>query len=582
MNLISRAFSGEEEEKLRKLTFIRLVAATVMVGAAIMVLQIEGSPTSMAALYSLLGVIYLSSGSAYVIFRSGVPFKPLVWILTLVDLAVLTLIVHYSGGSGSFFTILYLLPIVMAGVYFQLTGGVIAAALAASAYIIYAFLEYSGQLYPIGSTQWNSSYPGTFMPLLRGYLHIAVFIFTGLISGYVSRRIKRKREELEIRERELKSVRLNTDSIIRNISSGLVVIGLDGEILSLNPAAVEILGLDQRVMDYRGRLVSDILEHMPELLHEIEGALRDKKPRRRQEVEVEREDGKKLSLGISVSLLRREGNEISGAIALFQDLTEVIGMRKRIRQADRMAAIGELSASIAHEIRAPLASICGSIEMLQGEIETTGENRDLMNLIMEESDRLDALITDFLEFARMKKPSLSSVDITACIRDVLTLLSNSPEVGRGISFDLRNRGAVLNVRVDDEQIKQVLLNLGMNACEAMGECGKLDIAVDRERVALKEGEDPVDCVKIEFANDGPHIEEEDMPRIFEPFFTTRDEGTGLGLATAARIIENHGGIIKAENRDGKGTVFTVLIPEVEKAVEREISIHERVAVNQNI
>lgn len=582
MDFMSRAFSGEEEKSFRKLTFMRLVVATVMVGAAIMVLQIEGKVTSMAALYSLLGVLYLSSASAYLAFRTGVRFKPLVWTLMLMDLAVLTMIVHYSGGSCSFFSILYIFPIIMAGIYFQLFGGLVAAALAALAYVIYAFMEFSGYLYPVGSTLLNHSYSISFMPLLRGYLHIVVFIFSGLISGYVSRRIQKKREELAIRERELKNVRLNTDSIIKNMSSGLIVADSYGEILSLNPAATEILGLDKTVMDYRGHFIDEVLQHMPDLLGEIQEALEDGRPRKRHEVEVEREDGGRIILGISVSLIRKEDeDEVYGAIALFQDLTEVISMRERVRRADRMAAVGELSASIAHEIRAPLASICGSIEMLQGEMETTGQNRDLMNLIMEESDRLDAMITEFLEFARMRRPSFSDVDISGCVRDVVTLLKNSPEVGKEISFSIQNQPNI-NACVDDEQIKQVFLNLGINACEAMGKCGKLEISLGCEELVLRDGGEPEECVKIEFVNNGPPVPEEDIDKLFQPFFTTREGGTGLGLATAARIVENHRGAIKVKSSRKKRTVFTVIIPRRAVESDEERGTGEELEVNQNI
>jgi two-component system sensor histidine kinase PilS (NtrC family) len=582
MDFTSRAFSWEEEKRFRKLTFMRLVVATVMVGAAIMVLQIEGKVTSMAALYSLLGVLYLSSASAYLAFRTGARFKSLVWTLLLMDLAVLTMIVHYSGGSYSFFTILYVLPILMAGIYFQLFGGLVTAALAASAYVIYGFMEFSGHLYPVGSTLLDSSYSASFMPLLRGYIHIVVFIFSGLISGYVSRRIQNKREELEVRERELKNVRLNTDSIIKNMSSGLIVADSYGEILSLNPAATEILGLDKTVMDYRGYFIDEILQHMPDLLGEIQEALEDGRPRKRHEVEVEKENGGKIILGISVSLIQREEeDEVYGAIALFQDLTEVMSMRERVRRADRMAAVGELSASIAHEIRAPLASICGSIEMLQEEIETTGQNRDLMNLIMEESDRLDAMITEFLEFARMRKPSFSNVDISSCVRDVVTLLKNSPDVEKDISFSVQNQPNIIAC-VDDEQIKQVFLNLGINACEAMGKCGKLEILLDCEELVLKEGSEPEECVKIEFINNGPPIPDEDIGKLFQPFFTTRDSGTGLGLATAARIVENHRGAIKVRSSRKKGTVFTVIIPQKVEESDEETGVEKKYEVDQNI
>ncbi len=168
-----------------------------------------------------------------------------------------------------------------------------------------------------------------------------------------------------------------------------------------------------------------------------------------------------------MSILRNENGEMRGVIAIFQDLTEVNEMREKIRLSDRLAAVGELSAAIAHEIRAPLASICGSVEMLKGEFELSGDNEKLMDLIISESDRLDRIITDFLEYARMRKPAFTATNIEKCVEETALLLKHSPNIGHRAVIEVVSEVKGSRIYADDEQIRQVFLNLGLNACEMM-------------------------------------------------------------------------------------------------------------------
>jgi two-component system sensor histidine kinase PilS (NtrC family) len=247
-------------------------------------------------------------------------------------------------------------------------------------------------------------------------------------------------------------------------------------------------------------------------------------------------------------------------IALFQDLTEVRRMTEQIRQADKMAAIGELSAAIAHDIRAPLASICGSIEVLVEELELSGDNKKLMELVSKESDRLDRIITDFLEYARMRKPEFEPIDVEQCLDEMLLLLGNSSEMKGSISMRIVNEAKGVRIFADEEQIKQVFLNLALNGCEAMCEGGSLTIKIKRTAARMREGGEPEECIWIDFHNNGPEIEEDVISRVFEPFYTTKQGGSGLGLAIASRIVESHSGLIKVVSSREGGTTFSVAIP----------------------
>ena len=556
MNLMPRAY--RDDEKIRKLAFMRLVVATLLVGAAIIALQFQGRELSAVALYSLLGVIYLGTGAAYLAYRSGAPFTHMIILLIGVDLAVLTLIVHYSGGSGSIFSILYIVPIFVGGLYFQVSGGLITSLIAASAYIIYSLLEISGQVRsPEGALIFTRQ--NLFDSLLRGYIHLGVFVSSGLISGYFSKRVKKSGKELADREKEIKRIQLNNASIVNNMSSGLVVVDLDGRIVSINPSARKILEVEKSG-SVEGELLEEIVQDINPLLDELLLVMETGVQRNRDEIKLSRRDGRELPIGINISLLRDENDEKRGAIALFQDLTEVNRMRERIRKSDRMAAVGELSAAIAHEIRAPLTSICGSTEMLKGELDVTGENGELMDLIIRESERLDGMITDFLEYARLRKPAFYSVDIENCLKETILLLKHGSYLRGGGSIRFQSEAEGVKIYADDEQIRQVFLNLGLNACEAVGRDGNIAITVRMVEEVLEEDDKKTEFIEIEFQNDGPPIPSDVLPHIFEPFFTTKDGGTGLGLATAERIIESHLGAISVESPEGKGVVFKVLIP----------------------
>jgi len=558
MPFLPRAVSLKDEENVRKLTYLRLTVATLVVGAAIVVLQLGGTARSTGILYGLLGAIYLSTVAAYLAIRAGAPFRALMWGEIVIDCVVLTMLLHYSGGSTSHVAILYILPVLFGGMCFQVSGGLATAVLATASYVIYSILEFGGHLGAAAIIPAPSAERVSGM-LLRGYLYMAVFVLTGILSGYLSTYVRRRGEELADKELELRRVQHHTDSIITNVSSGLIVTNLAGEIVICNPAAVKILGLAAGD-EVKGKHVRDVVPHMSALVQELEGALATGSPRRRHELEVRRTDGTELPLGISISLLRGESDERRGVVAIFQDLTEVHSMREKVRRADKMAAIGELSTAIAHEIRAPLASICGSIEMLAGELDLSGDNKKLMDLVIKESDRLDRIITDFLEFARLRRPGFEPVDIEGCLNEVLLLLRHSSDVSKDVSIEVASNAPHACVYADDEQIRQVILNLIMNACEAMSGGGRLTIRIDTIMKALREGSCPEECVAISFKNNGPAIPEEVLPHVFEPFYTTKEGGTGLGLAIVARIVESHFGNVRVTSAANHGTTFSVILP----------------------
>jgi two-component system sensor histidine kinase PilS (NtrC family) len=281
----------------------------------------------------------------------------------------------------------------------------------------------------------------------------------------------------------------------------------------------------------------------------------------RVEKRFRKKNGDEIFLGFSVS--QGQGGDVD-KIIIFQDLTRLRSMEEQLRRDEKLKALGELSVGIAHEIRNPLASISGSIQVLKDEVTLEGENRKLMEIVLRETGRLNILITDFLLFARPAREKRDIVDLNGIIDETIRIFSNCPEASRiRIVRDLD--GAVL-VKADARQLGQVFWNLFLNAAHAMSPAGTLTVSsrlshgfARGEHKGLEGTEEPP-MVLVSVADTGGGIGKEDILRIFDPFFSTRESGTGLGLAIVHRIIESHGGRITVESTPGSGTVFSILLP----------------------
>jgi signal transduction histidine kinase len=247
-------------------------------------------------------------------------------------------------------------------------------------------------------------------------------------------------------------------------------------------------------------------------------------------------------------------DQLTGVVAVFQDLTEVREMERRARRNETLAEVGALAAGIAHELRNGLKPISGSVEVLQRELNLEGETADLMDLIARESARLNKFVTDLLSYSRERDLALEPVKLDDHLRELVSTLRHDPRRAPGVRLEYRGaQGAPDDARlaVDPEQMRQVWLNLAANALEALGERGTLAVSWSvRDE----------DSVAVEFCDDGPGIAADDLRRVGEPFFTTKRGGTGLGLAIALRIVERHGGGLTLESGAGRGTTARVTLP----------------------
>jgi signal transduction histidine kinase len=282
----------------------------------------------------------------------------------------------------------------------------------------------------------------------------------------------------------------------------------------------------------------------------VQETLASGEPRLRAELTAHSAAGQELALGVTTNLLRHEG-AVTGVVAVFQDLTAVRAMELRARRNETLAEVGALAAGIAHELRNGLNPISGSVEFLQRELKPEGESAVLMSLISRECGRLNRFVSDLLSYARERELVLEPLDLDEHMDELRDGLRRDPRCGAGSRVTFESPGCGVRLRGDREQLRQVWLNLVNNALDAMAGVGTLTV---RWRPA-GDGR-----VVVEFEDQGTGIAPEVLPRVGEPFFTTKQEGTGLGVAMAQRIVERHGGTLVFESAPGRGTIARVSLP----------------------
>jgi PAS domain S-box-containing protein len=454
-----------------------------------------------------------------------------------VDLALVTWLAAYTGGRGSQFVLFYALVVITGGVLGRVGGGLLAAAGACA-----GFLALPALAAPLG---------GSDDALVKPELMVMFLTIVGVLAGVLGERVQRTAGDLERTERELDRVKVDNDAILRHLATGILVVDHAAAIDYLNPAAQQVLGV--RAED----LVGQPIDALPARLDGLRALVRDSRDqgrgRARAELTVTTASGRTLPLGASTNVLRHE-DQLTGVVAVFQDLTEVREMERRARRNETLAEVGALAAGIAHELRNGLKPISGSVEVLQRELKLEGETADLMDLIARESARLNKFVTDLLSYSRERDLALEPVRLDDHLRELVSTLRHDPRRASGVQVEYGgcpDGPEEARLAIDSEQMRQVWLNLAANALEAIGERGTLTVSWSvRDE----------DQVTVEFRDDGPGIAADDLRRVGEPFFTTKRGGTGLGLAIALRIVERHGGGLTLDSEAGRGTTARVTMP----------------------
>ncbi len=474
--------------------------------------------------------------------------KIVIGLQILFEFAFEAILVNRMGGNFSPLLILFILSIVSTTMVYGLVGTLIAATIAGLFYaapMIYDLSKIMPNIFETAHIRlMGISSDEAFYTV---FLHLCLFYLIAFISGYMA-------ENLLFTSKELHKIRLETDEILENMRSGMVTVDADGQIIYFNRSAGEILGISPK-MAKRADYKNVLLAKYPEMYYKIELALTTGYFETRSEIVIATGD-KTIPLGISTSVLKGEKGDIRGVIAVFQNLAEVKQMEKRLRDADRMAAIGQLSAGIAHEIRNPLAAISGSVEVLKDSLRPENEqDKMLLDLILKESSRLNRILSEFLSFAKVSGVPWHQTDLVTVIDEVTRLCRSHPDFNERLIIDFAPPLQPALARGDSDIFKQLLWNLLINAAQALGEApGK--ITIDCGTYVEPGGKV---WTRLSVKDNGPGIPPNIRDRVFAPFFSTKSDGTGLGLAIVSRIVESLEGKIVFDTGEW-GTKFTILIP----------------------
>ncbi|MCA1618086.1 MAG: PAS domain S-box protein [Acidobacteria bacterium] len=381
-------------------------------------------------------------------------------------------------------------------------------------------------------------------------LNDVAFLVVGLLAARLAER--QTLSEVQMREatHALASLRALHERIVESIRSGVITTDLERRVYTVNRAAEEMTGY--AATNLRGQDVSILFGDIRGRIEESLAAVAAGHASPRYESECLTPEGFLVKLGYNLSPLSSERGETTGLVITFQDLTDIRSMEETSRRQERLSAVGRVAAGIAHEIRNPLAAMRGSIQVLRSELGADAPQRELMDIVLSESDRLNRIITDFLTYARPRKFSLAETDLREPLRETFALLRHSPEMLDGHQLEEELPEEPLVALADVEGIRQVFWNLARNALMAMPDGGTL-----RAEMARGGGRS---SVRITFADTGRGMSPAQVERLFEPFSSSTTGGTGLGLSIVYQIIRDHGGTINVRSREGHGTTITIELP----------------------
>ncbi len=529
------------------------LAIFLIVVAVILITRKEQSEIYLPFLiYSLTTLGLLISLAFRLPARAPRVAQMFIMLQILSEVFVEAAVIRLTGEVTSPFTALFLLTIVSAAYVYRLWGTLLTATFVSIAYAIVIWTG-SGEPIPqdIDLEVIQNLFAGNDEQFYTLFLYICIFYLVAFVSGYLSQRIQAKESELKAASESLARVKLETDEILKHLHSGLITIDHFGRIIYFNQAAERITGYSESKIKGRNCLEA-FADRMPEFSEKILSVLKSSQHEHRCEISITDENGRSIPIGISTSVLEDETRGVRGVIGIFQDLTDAKVIETKMRRADRLAAVGELSASIAHEIRNPLAAISGSVEILRNELQVEGENQKLMNLIVKEASRLSNILTDFLVYARVKQPAFNKVEINRLVSDILDLIQQRPNHNKGVRLNSNSDDTTVYVKGDEEQLKQVLINLVVNAIDALGtRKGRVEVEIVSDSIRYP------DQIILRVKDDGAGMTPEVQDNIFTPFYSTKKEGTGLGLAIVKRLVENMGGKITVESSQNSGTTFEI-------------------------
>ena len=528
---------------------VRLVASTFVLGPAILLQLNQPEAFSIDSLLWLIGITYALS-AIYVGTLRFVEQRP--WLVDAqlgLDAALVTAFVQLTGGIASYFSSLYLLPIITASILRFRRGGLRVAALSALLYLALVAAQYTGAPW---ASAWQAAVdlPAERFGQYTLAFNICAFFAVALLAGSLAEKARYTGERLANASLAVRDLRAFNQLVLDSLHSGLITADDKCRILTANRAASQITG--RHLRDAHGSDACEVLQLPSSFRTSL--AQVDERRTIRADVDYETGDGRSIELGVGASMLTLPGR--MGFLFSFQDVTAIKQRERDASRQQRLAAVGQMAAGIAHEIRNPLASISGSIQVLRDELPLNEEQAQLLDIVLRESGRLNDTIGSFLDYARPRREGSTRVDVGRLVQDTARLLGNSPEVRADHEVRADVPPHPIEYEADERQIRQVIWNLATNGLRAMAEGGHLVLSVRRE--SGDRGD-----ILLEVQDSGCGIPPDHLERIFEPFRSTFERGTGLGMAIVHRIVSDHRGTIEIASTVGEGTLVRVRLPLVE-------------------
>jgi two-component system sensor histidine kinase PilS (NtrC family) len=560
----------------RKLQWL-LVSRLAIAGALLVTVGLverDNSPRAFVpVLTAVAGATVLLSALYLMAMRSRISHAVLGYFQLSVDVFTVTWLVYRTGDVESPFLALYLVIIFAACALLGSRGVSLLATLSGALYIGISLLTMSRMVHR--ASGWLPYEPASlaWTQFLFSLNLIAIFA-VAILSSQLAARIRRSetevataRTELATATRDLADYRLFNDRIIESMRSGLVTTNLTGNIITFNRAAEEITGY--KAHEVRG---DDIFKVFGDIEKQIEVGLESIRTRSRLprfDIGCKTADGREIHLGFSVAPLIDEANNSRGYVLTFQDLTEVMELEREVRRQERLAALGKMAAGLAHEIRNPLASMRGSVQVLASELSLSTDQSQLMDIVLRESDRLNRIVSDFLTYARPPKIERSVIDLGCLLSETIALLRNNPELRPDHVIIEQFPPEQIHYYGDPNQIRQIFWNLSRNAIQAMPFGGELRVSLDAQ---------PEREASITFSDTGQGMSREQKDRLFEPF-NSSSGGTGLGMAIVYQLVRDHSGKINVESEAGMGTSISIKLPVSGRVARQPATIDEASSPN---
>ncbi len=530
----------------------RVVIVTLLLGLSLAFQVTKGERVE--TFYALIVFTYAVTIIYALLIRKLTDSELLVkfaWAQIVVDFLLETILIARTGGIESPFAVLYVISVTVASLVPRRRVGLLTASLC----IILLGILTNVQLYGLAEVWgWLPHTRLSAAETLHAFgVYSLAFLVVGFLSGALADQLGQA--DLSLREKELglSHLRAFHENIVHSISSGVFTTDDNDRITSFNPAAQEATGYSFEQV--QGCPWREVFNWHPSQLDD--DRTQDVSANMRFDVECKRSDGNRLILGMTLSPLHERGEQ-KGLVGVFKDLTQIRDLEEEMRRKQWLASLGEMSAGMAHEIRNPLGALAGAMQMLRKDLQADETSQRLMEIAVREATRLDAIITEFLQYARPPALNLAECDLNKVLAETLDLVQHEARIRKGISIRAVPCAEALWAQVDQDQMKQVFWNLAVNAFDAMPHGGQLTISTGCRKVDIAGRK--ADVVEVSFHDAGEGIPKHNLDNIFLPFFTTKKRGSGLGLAAVHRIVDLHGGWIKVDSQEGQGTRFGVCLP----------------------